>query len=83
MRCVVSRSSTHFQGLYSSLELCCEGPRFTSIQEDGCDKEAHQFILELREILLSFQTAFILVNAAVVCAILEIYLWHGSLISYN
>ena len=28
-------------------------------------------ILELREILLSFQTAFNLVNAAVVCAILE------------
>ena len=28
-------------------------------------------ILELREILLSFQTGFDLVNAAVVCAILE------------
>ena len=28
-------------------------------------------ILELREILLSFQTCVILVNAAVVCAILE------------
>ena len=28
-------------------------------------------ILELREILLSFQTAFNLVNAAIVCAILE------------
>ena len=28
-------------------------------------------ILELREILLSFQTGFNLVNAAVVCAILE------------
>ena len=28
-------------------------------------------ILELKEILLSFQTGFILVNAAVVCAILE------------
>ena len=27
--------------------------------------------MELREILLSFQTGFILVNAAVVCAILE------------
>ena len=31
----------HFHGLYSSLELCCEGPWFTSIQEDGCDKGAH------------------------------------------
>ena len=28
-------------------------------------------ILELREILLSFQTCVILVNAAVVCAVLE------------
>ena len=28
----------HFHGLYLSLELSCEGPRFTSIQEDGCDK---------------------------------------------
>ena len=28
-------------------------------------------ILELREILLSFQTGFSIVNAAVVCAILE------------
>ena len=28
-------------------------------------------ILELREILLSFQTGFNLVNAAVVCAVLE------------
>ena len=28
-------------------------------------------ILELREMLLSFQTAFNLINAAVVCAILE------------
>ena len=35
----------HLHGLYSSLELCCEGPRFTSIQEDGCDKGAHQSYL--------------------------------------
>ena len=27
----------HFHGLYSSLELHCEGTWFTSIQEDGCD----------------------------------------------
>ena len=30
-------------------------------------------ILELREMLLSFQTGFNLVNAAVVCAVLEAY----------
>ena len=35
----------HFHGLYSSLELCCEGPRFTSIQEDGCDNGARQSYL--------------------------------------
>ena len=32
----------HFHGLYSSLELYCEGLWFTSIQEGGCDKRAHQ-----------------------------------------
>ena len=28
----------HFHGSHSSLQLCCEGPWFTSIQEIGCDK---------------------------------------------
>ena len=37
-------------------------------------------ILELREILLSFQTGLNLVNAAVVCAILESI---SGFISYN
>ena len=35
------------------------------------ERERISRILELREILLSFQTGFNLVNAAVVCAILE------------
>ena len=35
----------HFPGLYSSLELCCEGLWFTRIQEDGYDKGAHQSYL--------------------------------------
>ena len=34
-------------------------------------RECISYILELREILLSFQTEFQLVNAAIVCAILE------------
>ena len=34
-------------------------------------RECISHILELREILLSFQTGFNLVNAAVVCAVLE------------
>ena len=29
----------HFNGLYSSLELYCDGPGFTGIQEDGCDED--------------------------------------------
>ena len=37
--------ASHFHGLNSSLELCCEGPWFTSIQEDGCDKGMHQLYL--------------------------------------
>ena len=35
----------HFHGWYTSLELCCEGPWLTSIQEDGCDTGAHQLYL--------------------------------------
>ena len=40
-------------------------------------------ILELTQILLSFQTGFNLVNAAVVCAILESVSGLGALISYK
>ena len=39
-------------------------------------------ILELREILLSFQSGFNLVNAAVVCAVLE-SIRLGTLLIYN
>ena len=35
----------HFHGLFSSLQLCCEGPWFTSIQEDGYNMGAHQSYL--------------------------------------
>ena len=34
----------HFHGLYSPSERCCEGPWFTSVQEDGCDKGAQHHI---------------------------------------
>ena len=37
----------------------------------GVTRERISHILELREILLSIQTGFSLVNAAVVCAVLE------------
>ena len=45
MKCLVSCRCTHFHGLYSPLQLCCEGPWFTSIQEDECVKGAHQSYL--------------------------------------
>ena len=38
-------AAPHFHGIYSSLQLCCQGPWFTSIQEDGWDKETHQLYL--------------------------------------
>ena len=41
----------------------------------GVTKERISRIWELREILLSFQTGFSLLNAAVVCAILIGYNW--------
>ena len=37
--------ASHFHGLYSSLELCCEGSWITGKQEDGCDQGAHQSYL--------------------------------------
>ena len=40
-------------------------------------------ILELREILMSFQIGFDLVNAAVVCAILQSILRLGTFIKYS
>ena len=46
-------------------------------------RECINSILELREILLSFQTGFSLVNAAVVCAYPGEYLRLGNFISYN
>ena len=36
----------HFHSLYSSSQLCCEGPWFTSIQEDGCGRAARKAYLE-------------------------------------
>ena len=67
----VSSVKPHFHGSYFSLQLCCECPQFTSIQEDGYDQGSTSVIFEVREKLLSFQTGFNFVNAAVICAILE------------
>ena len=53
--------------------LCSSTVRDHDSQEDGCDKGTHKSyrVLELREMLLTFETDFNLVNAAVVCAILK------------
>ena len=55
----------YFHGLYSSLKLCCEGSRFTSIQEDGCDKGAHQSYL-------GFQLIFCVLFILIACKFLMI-----------
>ena len=34
--------ASHHHCLDSLLKVCCKGPCLTSIQEDGCDKGAHQ-----------------------------------------
>ena len=66
--------------MYSSLEICCEGPddvddvRVHDSQAYGkmdVTRECISCILELRELLLSIQIGFSLVNAAVACAILQ------------
>ena len=53
------------------MELCCEGPDSQAYRKMDVTREHIRRILELREILLSIKTGFSLVNAAVVCAILE------------
>ena len=55
----------------SCLELCCEGPWLQAYRKMDVTRERIIRILELREILLSFQTGFNLVSTAVVCAIVE------------
>ena len=51
-------------------------------QKMDMTREHISLILELINLLSSFQSGFNLVNAAVTCAILE-YLRLGTLISYN
>ena len=65
MRCVVSCGSTSLPWLVFFFGALLWGSMIH--KHTGCIS----CIWELRETLLSFQTGFILVNAAVVCAILE------------
>ena len=83
MRCVVSCSSTSFQCFYSSLELCCEGPWFTSIQEDGCDKGAHQSYLGAKRNIPVIPNWFQPCQCCCCLCYPGEYLRLGTLISYN
>ena len=72
--------AAHFHGFYSSLELCREGPWFTSIQEDGHDKGAHQLYLGTE------RKTPVIPNLFQPCCCLCYpgeYLRLGTLISYN
>ena len=64
------------------LELCCKGPWFTSIQENGCDKGVHQSYLGTERntyVIPSFQPCQC---CSCLCYPGE-YLGLGTLISYN
>ena len=69
MRCVVSCSSISFLWLvfFFGAVRVHDSQAYREMDET---RECISHILELREILLSFQTGFSLVNAAVACAIL-------------
>ena len=73
----------HFHGLYSSLELCCEGPWFTSIQEDGCDKGAHQSYFGTKRNTLVNPNWFQPCQCCCCLCYPGEYLRLGTLISYN
>ena len=72
MRCVVYCTSTSFPRLVFFFGALLRGVHgLKAHRKMDVTRERISRILELREILLSFQTDFSLVNAAVVCAILE------------
>ena len=68
MRLVVSCGSTSFPCLVFFAALLLDSLAYRKMD---VTRERISHILELKEVLLSFQTGFSLVNAAVVCAILE------------
>ena len=83
MRCVVSCSSPYFHGLYSSLQLCCEGPWFTTIQEDGCDKGAHLSYLGTEKNASIIPNWFQPCQCCCCLCYPGEYLRHEALIGYN
>ena len=72
----------HLHGLYSSLELCCEGPWFTSIQEDGCDQGAHQSYLGTEKNTPVIPNWFQPCQCCCCLCYPGKHLWLGTLVSY-
>ena len=73
----------HFHGLYSSLELCCEGPWFTSIQDDECKNGAHHSYLRAERNALVNPNWFQPCQCCCCLCYPEEYLRLGTVISYN
>ena len=71
MRCIVSCGSTSFPWLVFIWNSAVRVQDSQAYRKMDVTRECISCILELREILLSIQTGFSLVHAAVVCAILE------------
>ena len=71
MRSILWQHLISVNGLYSSLQLCCEVHDSQTYRKINVVRERTIRTLELREMILSFKTGFNLVNAAVVCAIME------------
>ena len=71
MRCIVSCGSTSFPWLILFAALQRGGHDSQAYTKMDVTRERISHILELREMFLSIQTGFSLVDAAVVCAILE------------
>ena len=65
------------------MELCCEGPLFTSIQEDECDKGAHQSCLGAERSTLVNPNWFQPCQCCCFLCYPGEYLGLGTLISYN
>ena len=71
MRCTVSCSSTSFPWLVFFFGALLRVHDSQAYRKMDVTRDRISRILELRKVLLSFQTGFNLVNAAVACAILE------------
>ena len=69
MRCIVSCGSTSFPWLLRSSSVRVHESQ--AYRKMDVTREHISCVLELREVLLSFQTGFNLVTAAVACAVLE------------